>query len=227
MDRRSFLIGVAAGLFILNLPGFFHHLEYFLSGQVEKAVIQQNWKFVALNALGFLLFLIPLRYRRKTDWRAYGIYTAFIVSLFVEMYGIPLSIYLSSGLLGSAVTPPDVLVSFSLLGQNFAMNAWMLTGAAVTATGMAIVAAGWYQIYTAEGLVRDGIYRFSRHPQYLGIIMIAIGWFIGWPTLLTLVILPILCYEYYRLSLEEEEEMIDEFEKERYQQYRDNTPLLI
>lgn len=227
MEKRSLAFGLLAGIFLAHLPSFLHHLEYFLSGQVSSFMIQGNWTVVALNILGFLLFLIPLKYRRKADWRSYGIYTAFIVSLFVEMYGIPLSIYLTSGLIGSGIAPPSTLFSFSAFGTTFGMSAWMLTGAAITLIGMAIVTIGWYQIYRGEGLVTEGVYGFSRHPQYLGIILIALGWFIGWPTLLTLAMLPVLCYEYYRLSKQEEREVIEEFGEERYDKYRESTPFMI
>lgn len=227
MEKRSLVFGLIAGLFLANLPSFLHHLEYFLSGQVSSFMIKGNWEIVALNVIGFLLFLIPLKYRRKADWRSYGIYTAFIVSLFVEMYGIPLSIYLTSGLISSGITPPSTLFSFSVLGTTFGMSAWMLAGVAITLTGMTIVTAGWYQIYRGEGLVTDGVYGISRHPQYLGIILIALGWFVGWPTLLTLAMLPVLCYEYYRLSKQEEREVIEEFGEEKYAEYRESTPFMI
>ncbi|MFO7794078.1 MAG: methyltransferase [Candidatus Nanohaloarchaea archaeon] len=227
MDRRSLVFGAFLGFLVAQSPSFLNHLTFFLSGQVSEMMFQGNWTLVALNIGGFLLFLIPLAYRRKADWRSYGIYTAFIVSLFVEMYGIPLTVYLGSGLLSSSMTPPDVVLTLSFFGTSLAMNYWMIIGALITSIGMLIVTVGWAQIYRGEGLVTDGIYKYSRHPQYLGIILIAVGWFIGWPTLLTMAILPILTYEYYRLSFKEEEEVIEELGEEKYQEYREKTPLLI
>ncbi len=229
-DRRSFAFGFLAALAVVALPSFFEHLTWFLTGQVNQLVVQGRWDLVMLNIVGFLAFLLPLRYRRKADWKSMGIYAAFIVSLFIEMYGIPLSIYLTSSFISQpAAAPQAYLVSFSILGQQLGMTAWMLTGAAITVFGMLIVAVGWMTIYRGhDTLVTDGIYRYSRHPQYVGIMLIAVGWFIGWPTILTGLMLPVLLYTYYNLAKNEEQEVIEELdEPEAYNEYRDNTPMFI
>lgn len=230
IDGRSFTFGLIAGVAALSLPSFLNHMMYFLSGQIRSVIFQGQWSIVALSIVGFLAFLIPLNFRRRADWRSMGIYSAFIVSLFIEMYGVPLTIYMSSAAFGtfapSAV--PNTVFSFPLLGHTFAMNLWMLIGAIITVIGMAIVAVGWTTIYkTDKDLVTNGIYKYSRHPQYLGIIMIAVGWFIGWPTVLTGLMLPIVVYEYLRLSRSEEEEVAEEIGEDKYQAYRENTPMII
>ncbi|MFB6292148.1 MAG: isoprenylcysteine carboxylmethyltransferase family protein [Candidatus Nanohaloarchaea archaeon] len=230
VTRRNVILGVLLFFGAISIPSFLDHYLYWISGQARAVVIQQRWDFVALNIAAFLLFLIPLRYRRKADWKSLGVYTAFIVSLFVEMYGIPLSIYLSSAAFFSQPSASgfEPVVEFSVLGQTPEMTAWMLVGLAVTVLGMLLVAVGWLTVYrNREGLATSGIYRYSRHPQYLGIILIAVGWFIGWPTLLTTVILPILVYTYYKLSIEEEQEVREEVGEERYREYAESTPRFI
>lgn len=226
LSVRKIILASVALVGIASLPSFLDHFLYFITGQVDS-VIQGNWKLVFLNVVGFLLFLLPLQYRRKADWRAYGVYTAFIVSLFVEMYGIPLTIYLSSAAIAPTVSAPSTLFSFYFLGQEFAMNLWMLVGAGITVLGMLLVAIGWATIYrNDEELVTSGIYRYSRHPQYVGITLIAAGWFIGWPTILTAAMLPVLVYTYYRVSVEEEEEVAEEV-GERYNEYREEVPMFV
>lgn len=230
IDKRSFFFGTLTGLALLTFPSFLNHLMYFLSGQARLIIFQGKWDIVALSIIGFLAFLIPLNYRKKADWRSMGIYSAFIVSLFIEMYGVPLTIYMSSAAFGmfSPAQVPNTVFTFSAIGYTFAMNLWMVIGAVITAVGMGIVAWGWSTIYrTDKDLVQTGIYSYSRHPQYLGIILIAVGWFIGWPTLLTAFMLPIVVYEYVRLSYSEEEEVAEEIGEEKYAKYREKTPMFI
>jgi protein-S-isoprenylcysteine O-methyltransferase Ste14 len=223
-SRRKAFFALVVALSIVSLPSFYRHLEYFLSGQIRFFMKQNAWLLVFGSIAFFLAFLLPLKYRRKADWRSAGIYTAFLISLFVEMYGLPLSVYLSSAFFSmpsSSQVPAVVLTAF-----GFSLNIWMLIGLVITLIGCGIVGVGWYTVYNAEGLAKNGIYSFSRHPQYLGIIMISVGWFIGWPTPLTAAILPILVYEYYRLSKKEEQEAKQEFGSD-YKEYMKNTPRFI
>lgn len=226
LTRRNVLLGVIGVYALLAVPSFLEHYIYFITGQVEAAVIKQRWDFVALNVIAFLLFLIPLNYRRKADWKSMGIYSAFIVSLFIEMYGIPLTIYLSAAAIApTASAAPGSVIEFSFFGATPEMTLWMLIGVITTVVGMAIVAVGWYTIYNArDELVTSGIYSYSRHPQYVGISLIAIGWFIGWPTILTTLLLPVLLYVYYKNSLQEEKEVSEEVGEEKYQSYMAETP---
>jgi protein-S-isoprenylcysteine O-methyltransferase Ste14 len=232
IDNRSFVVGFVAAAALFSLPSFLDHYLYFMTGQVNQVVIRRRWDLVAINVVGFLFFLVPLTYRRKADWKSMGVYAAFIVSLFVEMYGVPLTIYLSSAaLVQPQRAPPDYIVEFSLLGQSFGMDLWTLIGAVITVVGMVIVAVGWVTIYRAterDDLVTGGIYRYSRHPQYVGITMIALGWFVGWPTFLTTVIFPVLIYFYYRAAQREEREVMEQLDDpSAYERYRRSTPMFL
>ncbi|MFW9846844.1 MAG: methyltransferase family protein [Candidatus Thorarchaeota archaeon] len=77
-----------------------------------------------------------------------------------------------------------------------------------------------------EALVTDGIYKYIRHPQYAGLFLIIFGWLIHWPTLLTLIIFPILSGIYYWLAIQEEKELEDAFGTE-YEKYKTLTPRFV
>ncbi len=228
LSRRNILIGIIGFFGLISIPSFLDHYIYFLTGQIESIAKQGRWDLVALNVIGFLLFLIPLNYRRKADWKSMGIYSAFIVSLFVEMYGVPLGIYLSTPALTGFTGSQEVVFSLFVFGWGFDLTLWMVIGAIITSIGIGILALGWATIYrTEKELVDTGIYSYSRHPQYIGIILIVVGWFIGWPTPLATLILPILIYTYYKLALNEEKEVSKEIGEQKYQSYREKVPRFI
>jgi protein-S-isoprenylcysteine O-methyltransferase Ste14 len=243
-NANSFLTGRKVAFLMLGvvslalLPSFLDHVYFFMSNQVN--VIQGNWMLVALNAGVFLLFAVPLAlgWRWRVNWQSasLGVYAAFIVSLFVEMYGVPLSIYLTSAIVPSgsdaglaATGTQDALFEFTFLGQPMMLTPWKTVGAGIIILGTLLIAVGWATLYrTDEELVTSGIYRYSRHPQYLGFNLFLFGWFVHWPTLLTLMMFPILAYFYYRLSIVEEKEVMEQMnDKEAYKQYIEETPRFI
>jgi protein-S-isoprenylcysteine O-methyltransferase Ste14 len=227
---RLLLLALPA-LILIKYRSFVQHISYFLSGDVSQTLIQENWWLVAANIVLFLGFLALLNVRRRMDWSpshvgGIGVYVAFIVSLFVEMYGVPLTIFLGSGLIGGVQQPPATLLTVTLPGVTLSMNLWMVVGAFITLVGMHLVAIGWWQVYTADGLVTDGLYAYSRNPQYLGIILIAFGWMLHWPTILTVILFPVLAYAYYRLARLETADMHEEY-GDTFTTYADRVPLLI
>ncbi len=207
---------------------FSAHIRAHLTGSIEDDIITGEWHVVAFNIALFISFLVPLTFRRKADWKEYTIVVAFIVSLFVEMYGIPLLIVLVAGQ-ASPGTPPDLetplVVDF--LGVEFAFTVPMLYGAVLIIAGMALIIVGWYQLFKGvrdSALVTTGVYAVSRNPQYLGFMMIVVGWWVGWPTLLVTVFAPILVALYYRLCRVEEGEVGD---LPGFEEYRESVPLVI
>ena len=90
-----------------------------------------------------------------------------------------------------------------------------------------LVIAGWRPIYRSkEDLVIQGVYHYVRHPQYLGFLLVTLGWLIHWPTVPTAVMWPILVVMYYKLARREEKEMEERFGG-RYLLYKENVPMFI
>jgi protein-S-isoprenylcysteine O-methyltransferase Ste14 len=191
-------------------------------------VITQQWHIVVLNIFIFITFLIPLSFRRKINWKEYGLVTAFFVSLFIEMYGIPLTIFfISKSLNYSYYETANIVIDFTFLGVNIAMDIAMLYATILMSVGMVIIIIAWITLYKkikTQELVNTGIYSVSRHPQYFGFILIILGWFIGWPTLLTAIFTPILIYKYVKVCQIEERELNH---IKKYQKYKKLVPFFI
>ena len=65
-----------------------------------------------------------------------------------------------------------------------------------------------------------------RHPQYVAFVLIMFGFLLQWPTLLTLVMFPVLVVMYGRLALREEADMLRAF-GQQYAQYAARTPRFV
>ena len=149
------------------------------------------------------------------------------------MYGFPLTIYVLSSLFGLNLSFGHAQghllgVLLSTAGIMSMEAAWafvMVASSAVIFFGLFLMSKGWSMIHASSGeLVTDGVYRYVRHPQYLGLIVMTIGLLIQWPTIITLAMWPVLVIMYYRLAIREEKEALGTF-GERYENYRRHTPM--
>lgn len=160
---------------------------------------------IIFNILIVLAFLILLPFRRPTKalWKSQGTFIAFVIALMTEMFGWPLLIFLISPVLDIPVIAPDY---FQAIGH------WPATvGTAVSIVGLVLIAVGWRQIHRADGLVTKGLYQYVRHPQYTGIFLFTFGWILHWPSVVTLILWPILIGAYVWLARQEERQAVDEF----------------
>ncbi len=204
------------------------------SGQSDYGL----WDAVAINAALFIIFAFSFTHPRTArDWRSFGAFSAFLVALFTEMFGFPLTIYLLSGWLGSRDPGIDLFSHDSghlwetLLGwQGDAHLAPLhLVSNLVILGGFILLSSAWKVLYRAqrEGrIATTGLYARVRHPQYLGFIAIMVGFLLQWPTLLTLVMFPVLVVMYVRLARREEREALAGFGDE-YASYAATTPAFL
>lgn len=215
------LIGTAAAIAGL-LIGAGHSLVVLATGRIkesELAITRGRWDFVLISIAAFLAFLALIPVRVRGNWRAHGIYTAFIVSLFAEMFGFPLTAYFLSTYFGFVLFEKEFMLYMLRVG--------MPVGSLITFLGVLLVLLGWREVYRAkDGLATQGVYRYLRHPQYLGILLTTGGWLVHWPTIPGLVMWPILVLLYYRLALQEDRYLAQKFGRE-FLAYAEKTPMFL
>lgn len=196
------------------------------------------WDIVILNSAVFVFFAFSFFHpQTKRDWRSFSAFSAFIVALFVEMYGFPLTIYILSGWLGKKFPQINLYSHDSghlwhtLLGWkgNPHFDLLHILSHVLIIVGFWTIASAWKVLYEAQKtkhLATTGAYRFVRHPQYTGFITIMLGFLLQWPTIPTLVMFPILVVMYVRLAHREEREVTAEF-SEKYTSYAKKIPAFI
>jgi protein-S-isoprenylcysteine O-methyltransferase Ste14 len=196
------------------------------------------WSLVVINIAIFATFAYSfVRPRTARDWRSFGAFTSFLVALFVEMYGFPLTIYLLSEWLQRRYPRLDLLshdaghLWETLLGWqgNPHLNPLHLLSNLLIAFGFIVLARSWPVLYAAQQrgeLATTGPYAYVRHPQYTAFVVIMFGFLLQWPTLLTLVMFPILTWAYVRLARREEAEVRARFGP-AYARYAGVTPAYV
>lgn len=172
-------------------------------------------------------YVAPKRWR---DWRSAGLVQAFIIALYAEMYGFPLTLYVLTSVLGIDIPYTNVSGHLwaTLLGYG-AVGAMieMALGYAFVFVGISLLIAGWRALYRAtreDRLVTTGLYGFVRHPQYTGIFLAVFGQLIHWPTIPTLLLFPLIVWAYVRLAKREERAMLERF-GDAYRRYQQQVPM--
>ena len=195
------------------------------------------WILVAVNSAILIAFAASFFHPRTgRDWRVMGAYSAFIVALFTEMYGIPLTIYLLSGWLGSTIpglapthAGGHLLNDLIGWGADPHLSPFHIASYVVVGAGFVVLARAWPVLWAAQRerrLATTGPYGRVRHPQYLGFLLIMAGFLLQWPTILTLVMFPLLAAAYTRLAMAEERELEATFGA-AYETYAARTPRFV
>jgi protein-S-isoprenylcysteine O-methyltransferase Ste14 len=191
----------------------------------------QNWIYVIVNLVLLSLFILLIGFRRKVAHLPTSIYLAFIVALYIEMYGFPLTMYFFSWAFGSnsVATLWYLLSAFTgeQLFYSLFLGVIVPISNVIIFTGMLLVIFGWKKIFrTKNQLVTTGIYSRVRHPQYLGFLLITLGMNVLWVTFSTLLLWPVLAFLYYRLAKEEDKQLEETFGEE-FIEYKSEVPSFI
>jgi protein-S-isoprenylcysteine O-methyltransferase Ste14 len=193
------------------------------------------WSMVLFNIILFTGFIYSFaKPNTKVEWRSFGLFTSFLVALFVEMYGFPLTIYALTSWLGSKypVVNPFGHDNGHLWGVFFRSGSghfsWPhILSNILIVVGALIISSGWKSLHQARGeIASDGLYKYVSHPQYTGFIIVILGFLVQWPTIITLVMAPILIARYVFLAKKEEKHMRKQFPGD-YEKYVLGKPRFI
>ena len=196
-----------------------------------KGLFEENWFYVILSIGFFSIFFLFLPYRGKLARRPASVYLAFIVALYIEMYGVPLTAYIFMWALGIDKIYTLEFLLTELIGEKmfFIVFTYFIfpLSTIIIVIGILLIVFGWKRIHEAKGqLVTTGIYSHVRHPQYLGFLLLTLGMNLEWTTFFTILLWPVIAVLYYRLAKKEEKESEEVFGEE-YRKYKRSVPMLI
>lgn len=190
-----------------------------------------QWGLVIVWSLLGAVFLLFTPFYKKSERKPAGVYLAFMVAMAFEMFGIPMSMYILAWIFGKNI-PEGIFWGHTLFA--WIGHTGMYIGTVLILIGIALVILGWNVVYKRywrkdEGkgeLVTEGIYRYIRHPQYTGFMLITLGMLLDWATLPMLIMWPVMAVLYYRLAKKEEGYMLEQFGK-KYEDYRRTTGMFL
>ena len=190
-----------------------------------------QWGAVVFFVLLYGSFLLFIPFYKKMDKKPAATYLAFIIAFAIEMHGIPFSMYLIAGIIGRKL-PNGVLWGHTFFDEIGYLG--MYISIVLTVIALVIIVIGWHDIYhgywkKAKGtgkVIKTGVYKYIRHPQYTGVLLISFGIILNWATLTSILMFPVIVWMYVRLSKKEEKDMIDEFGEE-YVMYMKKTKRFI
>jgi len=193
------------------------------------------WSLVVVNSAVFIFFAYTFfKPQTPRDWRSFSAFSAFLVALFAEMYGFPLTIYFLSGWLQSRYPNVDwfshdaghLLEMIFGWKTNPHLGPFHILSFVFIGGGFVLISAAWKVLYDAQqtrSLATTGPYGYVRHPQYVGFILVMFGFLLQWPTILTLAMFPVLTVMYVRLARTEEQDAKAEF-GDAYDKYASEVP---
>ncbi len=230
---RTLVVVIIVGLFL----GFFFLNIYSLPPKMRFEKWYGNWRSAITVTGVFLSFIFFLtRPRRPREWQGAGLTSAFFISLFTEMFGIPLTIYLIAPLFGVDASQFGMRESHlwaylisraGNVSMAAALRFIMIVSAGLLLVGFTLIALGWKEVYRGAGrLVTDGLYSRIRHPQYLGLILVVAACLIQWPTILTIILAPFMIARYLLLAREEDRDLEARFGEE-FKRYKQRVPGLL
>ena len=196
------------------------------------------WSLVVINSVIFIAFAYSFfKPQTSRDWRSFGAFSAFLVALFTEMYGFPVTIYFLSGWLQTRYPNIDWFshdaghLLEQLLGwqTNPHFGPFHLLSFVFIGGGFVVISAAWKVLYEAQQrgeLAMSGAYSYVRYPQYVGFVMVMLGFLLQWPTILTLAMFPVLVWMYVRLARQEEREALSIF-GDGYAAYMARVPAFV